>query len=400
MAQIITVGQLTRHIGNLVNADALLADVAVQGEISNYKQYPSGHCYFALKDKEAVLPCVMFRGNAQRMRFKPENGMQVIASGAVSVYTEGGKYQLYVKNMAPDGVGQLAAAFEQLKEKLRAEGLFEEAHKKPLPLYPVKIGIVTSSAGAVLRDIYRVSKSRFPGVQLALRPVQVQGEGAAEQIVAAIDFFNKKYPVDVLIVGRGGGSMEDLWAFNEEAVVRAIYRSQIPVISAVGHETDFTLADFAADKRAATPSQAAEFAVRDVREIQREIANLQARLTAGAKGRLMTDRLRLARLMDSRVFTQPETLLHTHRQRLDMLQGRLLAVGENRLQAYRHRLELLTGKLELLNPMHTLRKGYGLVQGQSGRLISSIQQVNKGEILNIRVSDGTIQAQITDKQEG
>ena len=256
-----SVSDVNRYLKDLLAGEPLLQGISVRGEISNFKQYPSGHCYFTLKDTNSALKCVMFRSRAQYLRFLPQNGMQVVAGGSIAVYERDGVYQLYVDNLIPEGTGDLALAFEQLKEKLAAEGLFDPARKQPLPAFPKKIGVVTSSAGAVLRDIYRVSKRRWPGIQLVLYPVQVQGEGAAEQIARGIDFFAEEYAVDVIIAGRGGGSMEDLWAFNEEPVVRAIAACPVPLISAVGHETDFTLADFAADVRAATPSQAAELAV-------------------------------------------------------------------------------------------------------------------------------------------
>jgi len=252
-----SVSDVTQYIKGLFEGEEILSAILIRGELSNFKRYPSGHCYFTLKDAEASMKCVMFNGYARNLRFTPENGMQVIAGGSVSVYERDGVYQLYVNSLTPEGAGALALAFEQLKERLAAEGLFDETHKQPLPRFPRRIGIVTSSAGAVLRDIHKVTKRRWPGIQLILCPVLVQGTEAAGQIAGAVKCFNRKYPVDVLIVGRGGGSAEDLWAFNEEIVVRAIYDSKIPVISAVGHETDTTLADFVSDRRAATPSQAA-----------------------------------------------------------------------------------------------------------------------------------------------
>ena len=242
------VSEVTNYIKRMFQREPVLGCIH-RGELSNFRCYASGHCYFTLKDAASAIKCVMFRSRAQGLRFRPENGMQVVVSGSISVYERDGVYQLYADHMMPEGAGDLALAFEQLKARLASEGLFDDAHKQPLPRFPKRIGIVTSISGAVLRDIYHVSKRRWPAVQLVLRPVLVQGEEAAAQIAAAIAFFNEKYPVDVLIVGRGGGSMEDLWAFNEEPVVRAIYASKIPVISAVGHETDFTLADFASDQR-------------------------------------------------------------------------------------------------------------------------------------------------------
>ena len=392
MAHVVTVGQLSKYLANLIAGDSALRNLGVKGEISNFKQYSSGHCYFNLKDKEGIIPCVMFRGNAQRLRFRPEDGMQVIASGSVNVYAEGGKYQLYVNAMVPDGVGDLAMAFEQLKQKLAAEGLFEDLHKQPLPMYPKRIGIVTSPTGAVLRDIYRVSKRRFPAIQLVLKPVQVQGKGAAEQIGAAIDFFNEKYPVDVLIVGRGGGSMEDLWAFNEEVVVRALYNSQIPVISAVGHETDFTLADFVADRRAATPSQAAEIAVRDAGEIRGQIDGLKKRLYALAKYQLDSRENRLTNIMTRPVMLEPSIMLSQRQQKVDLLQERLNRYMQNFMGQKKQHLVHLMDKLELVNPMGVLRRGYGMVKDNEEKVISSISQVVSGDRLTVVLQDGKISA--------
>ena len=301
--------------------------------------------------------------------------------------------------MAADGIGDLAAAFEQLKEKLAGEGLFDAAHKKNLPVYPKKIGIVTSPSGAVLRDIYRVAKRRFPAVQLVLKPVQVQGEGSSEQIAAAIDFFSRQYPVDVLIVGRGGGSIEDLWAFNEEIVVRAIFRSRIPVISAVGHETDFTLADFAADKRAATPSQAAELAVRDIREISGQLDSMKLRMRNSLRRRLETRAARLQGLLQRTVMSQPKSMLAERHQRLDMLRERLRQGAGRQLKERRQRIAHLTDKLELVNPLGILRRGYGLVQKKDGAVVSSINSLAADEIIRVQVSDGAFAARVTSIEE-
>lgn len=396
MSGVVTVSELTGYIANLIGGDNALRNVAVRGEVSNFKRYSSGHCYFNLKDRGAIIPCVMFRSSAARMRFQPGDGMQVIASGSVNVYADGGKYQLYVSSMTPDGIGDLAAAFEQLKERLAGEGLFDEAHKKLLPLYPVTIGIVTSPTGAVLRDIFRVSKLRFPGIRLALKPVQVQGAGSAEQIAAAIDFFNERYPVDVLIVGRGGGSMEDLWSFNEEVVVRAIYRSRIPVISAVGHETDFTLADFVADKRAATPSQAAEFAVRDAGELVRHLQGLQLRMKGSLRRQLDSRRARVLGLTGRPVFRQPALMLQQRQQKADMLRERLVCAAGLCIKNNRQLVGHLIDKLELVNPAGVLRRGYGLPQKSDGTIISSIDKISMDEIVSVRVADGAFRARVTE----
>lgn len=399
MSGAVTVSELTSYIANLIGGDNALRNVAVTGEISNFKRYSSGHCYFNLKDREAIIPCVMFRGNAVRLKFQPEDGLQVTASGGVSVYTDGGRYQLYVSGMTPSGIGDLAAAFAQLKERLAREGLFDEARKKPLPPYPSVIGIVTSPAGAVLRDIFRVAKRRFPAVRLALKPVQVQGNGAAEQIAGAIDFFNRRYPVDVLIVGRGGGSIEDLWAFNEEAVVRAVYRSEIPVISAVGHETDFTLTDFAADRRAATPSQAAELAVCDAGELARYLLGMRLSMRGGLRRQLENRRARLMGLMSRPVLRQPELLLAQRQQRTDLLRERLAGAAALYVKNSRQRIGHLVDKLELVNPAGLLRRGYGLAQKADGTVVSTIDRISLDEIVSVRVSDGSFKARVTEIKE-
>ena len=399
MSKVVAVGELTRYLANLISGDRALRNLAVKGEISNFKQYASGHCYFNLKDAQGIIPCVMFRSSASRLRFRPEDGMAVIAAGSVNVYVEGGRYQLYVNNMLPDGVGDLAMAFEQLKARLSQEGLFDQEHKKPLPIYPATIGIVTSSSGAVLRDIYRVSKRRFPGIRLVLKPVQVQGAGAAEQIAQAVDFFNAHYLVDVLIVGRGGGSLEDLWAFNEEVVVRAIYNSAIPVISAVGHETDFTLADFVADERAATPSQAAEMAVRDGQEIAAQLLSLQTRLRNSAVQQLDIRRKGIEHLLTRPVMENPHLMLEQRMERLDNLAARLGQSGSQQLKQQVQHLTHLMDKLELMNPMNTLRRGYGMVRSKDNRVIATIQEVQAGDRIQVELQDGIIHAQAVALEE-
>lgn len=388
-----SVSEINRYIKNLIAGELPLQHMLVRGEISNFKQYPSGHCYFTLKDKLSALKCVMFRSYAQHLRFLPVNGLQVIAGGSMAVYERDGVYQLYAESLVPEGTGDLALAFEQLKEKLSAEGLFAEAHKKPLPRFPRKIGVVTSLAGAVLRDIYHVSSRRWPMVQLVLYPVQVQGEGAAEQIVRAIEFFNRSYPVDTLIVGRGGGSMEDLQAFNEEIVVRAVFASRIPVISAVGHETDFTLIDFVSDQRAATPSQAAELAVPDREELQRYLLMLSARLTRGAESELADCRKRLLHLMQRPALKEPQKLLASRRQRLDMAVLKLQQGTRTAMTEKQHGLEVAMEKLEMLSPVQVLRRGYGIVE-QEGKVLSSVREAAAGSLIKVTLKDGSLSARI------
>ena len=393
-----SVSDINRYLKDLLAGEPLLQGLAVRGEISNFKQYPSGHCYFTLKDERAALKCVLFRSRAQFLRFVPQNGMQVVAEGSIAVYERDGVYQLYVDSLLPEGTGDLALAFEQLKEKLAAEGLFDQSRKQPLPLFPKKIGVVTSSAGAVLRDIYRVSKRRWPGVQLVLYPVQVQGEGAALQIAQGINFFAEEYAVDVIIAGRGGGSMEDLWAFNEEPVVRAIAACPVPLISAVGHETDFTLADFAADVRAATPSQAAELAVPDRTEVKRRLENLTGQLTRQLQREITLRRQRLAGLLNSRVMLEPQSMLAGRRQRLDFLLASLQRTTKEALKGKQHRLGLLVNRLAAINPAVVLCRGYGMVTKQN-RLVISVKVVEIDDELQLTLADGSLRVKTLAKKE-
>ena len=388
-----SVSEINRYLKNLIAGESPLQNMLVRGEISNFKQYPSGHCYFTLKDKASALKCVMFRSFAQHLRFLPSNGQQVIAGGSLAVYERDGVYQLYAESLVPEGTGDLALAFEQLKKKLSAEGLFDEVHKKPLPRFPRRIGVVTSLAGAVLRDIYHVSSRRWPMVQLVLYPVQVQGEGAAKQIAEAIAFFNRSCPVDTLIVGRGGGSMEDLQAFNEESVVRAVFASKIPVISAVGHETDFTLIDFVSDKRAATPSQAAELAVPDRAELQRYVQLLSSRLRKVTENYLEERREKLWHLMQRPALKEPQKLLAARRQRLDMAVLKLQQNARSALTERQHSLEVAMEKLEILSPVQVLRRGYGLVE-QEGHVLTSVKEAKVGSSIKITLKDGSLSARV------
>ncbi|WP_297966787.1 exodeoxyribonuclease VII large subunit [uncultured Anaerovibrio sp.] len=399
MAVVRSVSEITKYIAGLIKNDLALHNVTIRGQISNFKQYSSGHCYFDLKDKESILKCVIWRSYAERLRFRPDNDMQVLATGNVEVYERDGKYQFYVSRMVPDGVGELALAFEQLKERLGREGLFDDKHKCSLPSYPRTIGIVTSPTGAVLRDIYTVSKRRMPSVRLVLYPVMVQGAGSAEQIAHGIDFFNKKYPVDVLIVGRGGGSMEDLWSFNEEVVVRSIFKSHIPVISAVGHETDFTLADFVADRRAATPSQAAELAVPDMGDVQQRLRSLENRLQLASVARVKTYRQRVESLMDSYAFTQPLRMLETASVKLDTLQSRLNKIARQQLSDKHNRLLHDIEKLELINPLGVIRRGYGVVHDQRGNIISNIANISIDDVVTVQLNGGHFDALVQNKRE-
>lgn len=397
---IYNVSDVTRFIKNVLDHESLLQNVMVRGEISNFKRYPSGHCYFVLKDAQASLKCVMFRRWADNLLFLPENGMQAVAGGNISVYERDGAYQLYVETVIPDGGGALAAAYEQLKARLLDEGLFDEGRKKPLPPFPKTIGIVTSPAGAVLRDIFRVAKRRWPGIRLVLYPALVQGDDSAPQIAEGITFFNEKYPVDVLIVGRGGGSAEDLWSFNEELVVRAVAASHIPVISAVGHETDYTLTDFAADVRAATPSQAAELALPDASEVLRHIENLQIRLQNFRNTWLERKREKLAALLRRPFFQEPQRLLRTWRQRLDIVEERFRRLTEGHCAAKKQRMAFALEQLELLSPVRVLRRGYGIVSFPRGEVLRSVRQAKQGDTVEVMLADGRFSAKVTEIRKG
>ena len=394
------VSDVTRFLKNMFDHEALLQNIMVRGEISNFKLYASGHGYFVLKDDKATLRCVLFRRWAEQLPFLPENGMQIIAAGNISVYERDGVYQLYVERVIPDGAGALAAAYEQLKARLSAEGLFDAERKKPLPPFPKTIGIVTSPSGAVLRDIFRVAKRRWPRVRLVLYPAAVQGEEAAAQVAAGILFFNEMYPVDVLIVGRGGGSAEDLWAFNEEIVVRAVAASRIPVISAVGHETDYTLADLAADVRAATPSQAAELAVPDREELRRHVVGLQARVENARDGWMKAKRTRLAALTRQSFFREPQRFLRFFRQRLDTVEERFQRLTEKWHTAKRQRLTSAIEKMELLSPVRVLRRGYGIISTPDGDVIRSIRQIRPEENVEVMLADGRFKARVTEFRKG
>ena len=448
MATIYSVTEINKYIKGILDADYELKNVQVQGEISNFKRYGSGHCYFSLKDGGAssrfgsineggsVLKCIMFRYKAQSLRFEPKNGDKVIAVGRIQVFERDGVYQLYTDLLLQQGAGDLMQQYEQLKAKLAAEGLFEEERKQALPTNAQRIGIVTSASGAAVHDIITVSRRRNPGIKLYLFPVLVQGKGAAEEVARAIKFFNAKKLVDVLIVGRGGGSMEDLWAFNEEPTVRAVAASKLPIISAVGHETDFTLCDFAADARAATPSQAAEMAVADMSKLRQQQESLTQRLQRAMQWQLdaaqdeleklqqsrmlqdprrlyamQEERLsrlinahvlrnprklyelkeqRLAKAMQSWAFKEPQRLFADGEQRLDMAFAQLVNLMQQRKQAAEHRLFLNQAKLEAISPYEVFKRGYSCARDAQNKIISSIEQVRWGDEIVTSVKDGQI----------
>ncbi len=396
--RILSVSQLSHHIKGLMDRDELLSGVLVRGEISNYKMYPSGHHYFTLKDADSALRCVMFRGDAARLRFRPENGMQVIAAGRISVFPRDGQYQLYCVNLTPEGAGQLQIAFEQLKAKLQAEGLFDPANKKPLPVYPKRIALVTSSAGAAVRDMLRILKARWPMSRVLVVPVRVQGEQAAEEIAAAIDCVNYYDLGDLIITGRGGGSVEDLWAFNEEPVVRAIFNSEIPVISAVGHEPDVTISDFVADLRAATPSNAAELAVPDRTEEDKRLAHLGQRLFRATVQPIGTARQRLERLRRSRVLTDPAAGIREKRLLLDYQSGKLLHGMEQMLAAQQRDMGRLAAALDAMSPLKVLGRGYAIARDESGRVLTGAEQTEPGDKLDLRLANGSLVCRVEERK--
>ncbi len=399
MAQnVISITQLNEYIQRKLDGDALLSQVAVRGEISNYKMYPSGHHYFTLKDESSALKCVMFKGNAMRLRFRPENGMKVIAMGRVTVYPRDGAYQLYCTAMAVDGVGDLHAAFEQLKAKLAAQGLFDPAHKKPIPPYPGTIGIVTSAAGAAVHDMLRILRKRYPLTQVKLLPVRVQGVEAPGEIAASIRYANYHKLCDLLIVGRGGGSMEDLWAFNDEQVAWAIYESRIPVISAVGHEPDVTISDFVADLRAATPSNAAELAVPDQESLLQLLDEQAAALATGLNRQLKSARQHLNMLAASPALQSPIGYLQQKEKQLELLCSRLVSAQTRNLSAKNARYIQNVAKLDAMSPLKVLIRGYAMAE-KEGELVRSVRQIETGDTIHIRFSDGVAKAAVCEKKE-
>ena len=384
-----TPSQVAQYLKSMMDRDRLLSHLLVRGEVSNYKCYPaSGHHYFTLKDARGALRCVMYRDDAVTLRFQPQNGMQVIADGRISVFPREGQYQLYCSHLTPEGVGNLAVAFEQLKARLQQQGLFAESHKKPLPYLPGRIALVTSSSGAAVRDMIRILGARWPKAQVKVLPVRVQGEGAAQEIAAAIQWANQHKVADLIITGRGGGSMEDLWAFNEEVVAYAIYASEIPVISAVGHEPDVTIADFVADRRASTPSNAAEMAVPDQRELYAALQKDGQRLEQAVRQRLMRERQRLKRLAESRVMTSPAAYFQEKRMVLDYQDTRLRRSLERSVALHRERFTRLAASLDAMSPLKVLGRGYSIAQKEDGGVIASVQDGRAGDRFFLRLSDG------------
>ena len=386
--QALSVTELNLRIKSMLELDPMLGDVCVRGELSNYKIYPSGHHYFTLKDSESSLKCVMFKGSAVKLRFRPESGMGVTAFGRISVYPRDGVYQLYCTALQPEGAGDLQVAFEQLKAKLAAEGLFDRSHKKPLPAFPEKIAIITSSAGAAVHDMIRILGHRWPMTKVLLLPVRVQGVEAPPEIVGAIRYANEFRVADLIITGRGGGSLEDLWAFNDERVARAIYDSEIPVISAVGHEPDVTISDYVADARASTPSNAAEIAVPDWHEMREVLDSLDIRSRQAMQRKLSQLKQRLDSLADKRVLTDPSVYIDNRRMELDHTRDRLLAAEERRIASGKQAFVRLASALDAMSPLRVLRRGYSLAEDGEGRTVKSAGQLKAGDRVRLRFADG------------
>ncbi len=399
MPTIYSITQINAYIQGRMNEDPMLAQVAVRGEISNYKLYPSGHHYFTLKDEQSALKCVLFKGNAMSLRFRPASGMKVIALGRISVYPRDGQYQLYVSSMAMDGIGDLYAAFEALKKKLSQQGLFDPAKKKPIPKYPQTIGVVTSSAGAAVHDILRILRRRYPLCCVRLLPVRVQGAEAPEEITSAIRYANAHNLADLLIVGRGGGSIEDLWAFNDERVAYAIYESHIPIISAVGHEPDVTIADYVADLRAATPSNGAELAVPDREALAQNLDAFSAAMTGALNRQLRLASQRLEGLVASSALRSPTGYLDRREKDLQLLQEKLLAAQNRELSKAQQKYVANVAKLDAMSPLKVLSRGYAMAQKDTGELIRSVKQTTTGESIVVSLADGKLNASILSIKE-
>jgi exodeoxyribonuclease VII large subunit len=390
----LSVTQLNNIVKQLIDNEPALFSVCVRGELSNYKIYPSGHHYFTLKDSESSIRCVMFKGNAMKLRFRPESGMGVTAFGRVSVYPRDGAYQLICTGLMPEGTGDLQVAFEQLKKKLSDEGLFDREHKKPIPRYPEKIAVITSSAGAAVHDMIRILGHRWPLTKVILLPVRVQGVEAPPEIVGAIRYANEFKVADVIITGRGGGSIEDLWAFNDERVARAIYASEIPVISAVGHEPDVTISDYVADLRASTPSNAAELAVPDIAEFEDGLRSYEIRAQQAMNKKLNTLRAKLDSLSEKRVMSDPTAQINDRRIDLDHCRDRLVSAGEKIISDKKHEYVRLASSLDAMSPLKVIARGYAIVNDKDEHNVKSIKEVNIGDEISVRLSDGTAECTV------
>ena len=393
----ISVTALNNQIKNLLESDFSLQQILVEGELSNYKIYPSGHHYFSLKDADSSVRCVMFKGSAMKLRFTPESGMKVVVSGKVSVFPRDGAYQIYVTNITPQGVGDLHIAYEQLKDKLQKEGLFSAEYKQPIPKFPEKIALITSSAGAAVQDMIRVLGRRYPLAKVILLPVRVQGIEAPPEIVSALNYANKHKVADVIITGRGGGSIEDLWAFNDEKVARAIFASKIPVISAVGHEPDVTISDYVADLRAATPSNAAELASPDIDELRETLDANCARMAFVLQKILEAQRQKLEDFSEKAVLKSPLGYLDGQRERLTYAQERLFATSRQYVGGRREQFVRLTAGLDALSPLKVLGRGYGVVYNQAGKTIQNAKDVAVGEKISLKLEKGSLNCVVEGK---
>ena len=393
-----TVSQVNEIIKNKLDDDPRFNQMMIVGELSNYKIYPSGHHYFTLKDAESSLKCVMFRSNSSRLRFRPDNGMSVTAIGRISVYPRDGVYQLYVNHMIPGGDGDLQIAFEQLKEKLEKEGLFEASHKKTLPSLPSKIAIITSSAGAAVHDMIRILGERWPMTEIILLPVRVQGEEAPSEIVEAIKYANSEQLADLIITGRGGGSAEDLWAFNDEAVARAIYASEIPVISAVGHEPDVTISDYVADVRASTPSNAAEIAVPDQADIKKRLESYDQRLTLSARNKIDEYKQKVNNLAHRKVLISPYEYLNNQSIRVDQMTEKLIGAMERQISKRKERFIHSAAQLDAMSPLAVLARGYA-VADRDNRILHSVNETEVGDVIRLTLSDGRLSCVVNGKEE-
>lgn len=396
----LSVSEVNRYIKRILTGDPILAHIHVKGEISNYNFHSSGHMYFTLKDKGGKINCVMFKSDCERLKFMPEEGMSLICKGYISLYERGGQYQLYVRNMEPAGIGALYIAYQQLKERLEKEGIFDIKHKKQLPYIPKKIAIITSPTGAAVRDIISIIFRRFPKVELYVFPVSVQGEYAAPSIVNAINLCNSFSDIDVAIVGRGGGSMEELWAFNEEEVIRAIFHSNIPIVTAIGHETDFTIADFATDLRAATPSAAAELVVPNIIEIKEYMNSVEKRLLYSINVQINTLQQRLSLVENNYFFKYPLNPIYQKQQYIDVLVQRLNKSLEIKKEFAKRHLMHIGERLNALSPLSIFSRGYSIVRDNDEKVIKSIDQVEKNQILNIDLIDGRINCKVIKYIEG
>ena len=393
-----SVNELNSYVKRILDNDENLKHIFVTGEISNYKAHYSGHLYMTIKDESASVKAVMFAGNASRLRFRPENGMKVLIFGTVSLFPRDGSYQLYISDMQPDGMGALSVAVEQLKKKLAAEGLFSDSYKKPIPKFPTRIGVITSETGAAVQDIFNVLSRRFPSAEVVLRPTQVQGDGAAQDIAKAIYVFNEYNAADVLIVGRGGGSIEDLWAFNEEVVARAVFASEIPVISAVGHETDYTICDFVADLRAPTPSAAAELAVPDRLELKSELISYKQHILNLTKNKLDKERSKLLAIEKSGALRDPVTKLNENRRELLYLSERITNLTVSAVDGNKMKYAALAGKLNALSPLGVISRGHALAE-RHGKVVTKVKDISVNDEISVRLSDGTLKAKVIGIEE-